>query len=176
MLPRSFGPNEAVSGISPCFVAASFCLMLSIKHERCRLRCVLCVLICPCFNVVRLRQIKVMLSFSPVFHSPNLRRGTPSRFERMSTSRRQNRGVAVHNVVHGALDSVRAGRCVKRSNTGQPPVFYGFAIKVPSRRSFIVRPRHSTVLPVNAPSQSADCSKSFTGTSQKGEIRLRVEG
>jgi len=40
---------------------------------------------------------------------------------------------------------------------------------VPSRRTLILRPRHSTVPPRNAATQIPVCRKSFTGTSQKGE-------
>ena len=42
------------------------------------------------------------------------------------------------------------------------------SINVPSRHKRIFCPRHSTVFPKNAPSQTAACSRSFTGTSHAG--------
>ena len=44
---------------------------------------------------------------------------------------------------------------------------------VPSDCSRIVLPRHVIVFPANDPIQMPACSKSFSVTSQKGEIKLR---
>ena len=70
-----------------------------------------------------------------------------------------------------SLFELRLGKPAFARLDGNSKLF--LATSVPSRRNFIFRPRHSTVLPAKAQIQSATCSKSFSGTSQNGEINFR---